>query len=97
MGNTSPNPAQPILEGVTLQPVATDAAAIAGLERPVAVEHDQTADAVDLWLDREALRVSDRGLEGEEAIVGDQLGQDVGDRGHVRIVLGMIHARRYEP
>jgi hypothetical protein len=53
---------------------------------PVAVEYHKATDAVDLGLDGEALGIGDRGLESDQPVVGDELGQDVRDGGHGGIV-----------
>jgi hypothetical protein len=52
---------------------------VACLKRPVGMEGEQQAHSVDLGLDRPAVRVGDRSLQGADAVVGDKLGQDLGN------------------
>jgi hypothetical protein len=70
---------QTVLEGVTAQPVAPNAAAIAGLERAVRLKDNQAPHLVDLGLDWPAVGLRDSGLHGTNAVVADKLSEEVGD------------------
>ena len=57
-------------------PVADLSAAVAGLDDPLGAKDDEAADAVDLRLNGEPIRVSDRGHDAAPPVVRE-LGDDV--------------------
>lgn len=58
-------------------PVSDTAGSIAGVDYPIGAEHDRATNAVDLRLDRVPVRGGDGRAEGSQAVVSDELREDV--------------------